>query len=239
MRIFAAAKRTKTMKMNTRWMLTAILLLCSLLSVQAQIPAEVTDMMRKCKDNMTHASGIEMDMKIHMSMMVMSVDMNFTVMTKGSKLLMKTSMKKLGNDIRSESGFDGEQVWEFKHVELAEKFKKEGKEYKDTLTITKTTKAPSKRQADIDFGLAEDYQKATVKKDGRYTVITFTKPKDKDNPKKVTVKVDHEKMLIREIVTKEGIAKITMTVTRVKYGVSDNVFMLDTSKYPGAVIVRK
>ena len=98
------------MKMNTRWMLTAILLLCSLLSVQAQIPAEVTDMMRKCKDNMTHASGIEMD---------------------------------------------------------------------------------------------------------------------------------HEKMLIREIVTKEGIAKITMTVTRVKYGVSDNVFMLDTSKYPGAVIVRK
>ena len=46
-------------------MLTAILLLCSLLSVQAQIPAEVTDMMRKCKDNMTHASGIEMDTKIH------------------------------------------------------------------------------------------------------------------------------------------------------------------------------
>ena len=105
-------------------MLTAILLLCSLLSVQAQIPAEVTDMMRKCKDNMTHASGIEMDTKIHMSVTLMSVDMNFTVMTKGSKLLMKTSMKKLGNDIRSESGFDGEQAWEFKHVELAEKFKK-------------------------------------------------------------------------------------------------------------------
>jgi len=63
-----------------------------------------------------------------------------------------------------------------------------------------------------------------------------------DNENEYTMDADSHpftKMLIREIVTKEGIAKITMTMTRVKYGVSDNVFMLDTSKYPGAVIVRK
>ena len=31
----------------------------------------------------------------------------------------------------------------------------------------------------------------------------------------------------------------TMTITRITFGVNDNIFMLDTSKYPGAIIVRK
>ena len=74
---------------------------------------------------------------------------------------------------------------------------------------------------------------------GSYHVITLSKPKSKDDPKKITIKIDKEKSLLREMSYKESGARITMTITRITFGVNDNIFMLDTSKYPGAIIVRK
>lgn len=227
------------MKTMNRWMLTALFLLCGLLAVQAQIPAEVSEMMRKCEANMNHASGCEYDMNVHMSMMVMSIDMKMVIAQKNGKSLVRTSMSKMGREMTTENGFDGHQSWSFKHVKLTDKDKKKGKEYKDTLTITKGAKAEKDDEFELEFDFDKSYRKATVKQSGRYKVITFSNPVDKDDPKKVTVKVDTEKMLLREVSMKESIAKITMTVTRVKYGVSDNFFVLDTSKFPGAVIVRK
>ena len=46
-------------------------------------------------------------------------------------------------------------------------------------------------------------------------------------------------LILREVAVKEGDATMTLTFNRIKYGVNDNVIVLDTSKYPGAVIVRK
>ena len=40
-------------------------------------------------------------------------------------------------------------------------------------------------------------------------------------------------------IVKVSIASMKMTVTKIKLGVSDNVFVLDTKKYPNAVVVRK
>jgi hypothetical protein len=39
--------------------------------------------------------------------------------------------------------------------------------------------------------------------------------------------------------TKVSIATAKMTVTKVKIGVSDDVFVFDPKKYPNAVVVRK
>ena len=70
-------------------------------------------------------------------------------------------------------------------------------------------------------------------------MLTFTNPVDKDDPKKVTMKIDKDNLILREVAAKEGGGTMTLTFNRIKYGVNDNVFVLDTSKYPGAVIVRK
>ena len=53
------------------------------------------------------------------------------------------------------------------------------------------------------------------------------------------MKIDKDNEVLREVSVKEGGATMTLTFNRIKYGVNDNVFVLDTSKYPGAVIVRK
>ena len=74
---------------------------------------------------------------------------------------------------------------------------------------------------------------------GKYYVITFREPIDKEDPKKATVKIDKDNYYIRELSSRFGAMKMTLTINRVKVGVSDAVFKLDTSKYPGAVIVRK
>jgi uncharacterized protein YabE (DUF348 family) len=104
-------------------MLTALFLLCGLLAVQAQIPAEVSEMMRKCEANMNHASGCEYDMNVHMSMMVMSIDMKMVITQKNGKSLVRTSMSKMGREMTTENGFDGHQSWSFKHVKLTDMVK--------------------------------------------------------------------------------------------------------------------
>jgi hypothetical protein len=219
-------------KMSKFWMLTFVLMMCGIMSAEAQISAEVSELLKKVAAKMDHPSGTEVDMNVRAKMFIISVNMKMTVFSKGDKQRMKGTMKILGKTAHIESGFDGQQEWDYKHLDL----KKENK--KDTLYIKKVTKK-SKADYDVDFGLDKSYRKATIKLKDKYHVITFTNPISKDDPKKVTVKVDTEKMLLREVSMKESIAKITMTVTRVKYGVSDNFFVLDTSKFPGAVIVRK
>ena len=51
--------------------------------------------------------------------------------------------------------------------------------------------------------------------------------------------VDKEKYYFREMKTKTKGATITMRMTKMKIGVSDDAFKLDLKKYPNAVVVRK
>ena len=53
------------------------------------------------------------------------------------------------------------------------------------------------------------------------------------------MRIEKDKYLLHEYETKVSVASMKMTVTRIKYGVSDNVFILDPKKYPNAVVVRK
>ena len=219
-------------KMSKFWMLTFVLMMCGIMSAEAQISAEVSELLKKVAAKMDHPSGTEVDMNVRAKMFIISVNMKMTVFSKGDKQRMKGTMKILGKTAQIESGFDGQQEWEYKHLDV----KKENK--KDTLYIKKVAKK-SKADYDVDFGLDKSYRNATIKLKDKYHVITFTNPISKDDPKKVTMKIDKDNEVLREVSVKEGGATMTLTFNRIKYGVNDNVFVLDTSKYPGAVIVRK
>ena len=222
------------MKQTRLWMLAAILTLCGTMSALAQIDPQVTEIMRKCEKVMSNPAGLEMTMTVEARMMIKLSGMTVTVAMKDEKTKATMVMKVLGKEVRTEEGFDGTQEWNYRHIDL----KKKGKEVKDTLTIQKTTKK-SESDYDIDFSMDKDYKKATVKVSGQYYELTFTNPINKDDPKKMVVKIDKDKYYFREMKAKQGVMSMTMTVSKIKFGVSDDVFKFDPKNYPNAVIVRK
>ena len=214
--------------------MAAILMICGSMSAQAQIDPQATEIMRKCEKVMSNPAGMEMTMTVEARMVVKLSGMTATVAMKNEKSRATVVMKVLGREIRMDEGFDGTQEWSYRHID----FKKKGKEVKDTLTIKKSAKK-SESNYDIDFNIDKDYKTATVKVSGRYYELTFTNPVKKDDPKKVVVKIDKDKYYFREMKAKQSGVSMTMTVTKIKFGVSDDIFKFDPKNYPNAVIVRK
>lgn len=222
------------MRRLTKMIMAAILMICGSMSAQAQIDPQATEIMRKCEKVMSNPAGIEMTMTVEARMVVKLSGMTATVAMKNEKSRATVVMKVLGREIRMDEGFDGTQEWSYRHID----FKKKGKEVKDTLTIKKSAKK-SESNYDIDFNIDKDYKTATVKVSGRYYELTFTNPVKKDDPKKVVVKIDKDKYYFREMKAKQSGVSMTMTVTKIKFGVSDDIFKFDPKNYPNAVIVRK
>lgn len=222
------------MRRLTKMIMAAILMICGSMSAQAQIDPQATEIMRKCEKVMSNPAGMEMTMTVEARMVVKLSGMTATVAMKNEKSRATVVMKVLGREIRMDEGFDGTQEWSYRHIDL----KKKGKEVKDTLTIKKSAKK-SESDYDIDFNIDKDYKTATVKVSGRYYELTFTNPVKKDDPKKVVVKIDKDKYYFREMKAKQSGVSMTMTVTKIKFGVSDDIFKFDPKNYPNAVIVRK
>lgn len=222
------------MKQIRLWMLAAILTVCGVTSALAQIDPKIKEIMRKCEEKMSNPAGVEMTMTVEARMVVKLTGMTATVAEKDGKSKATIVMKVLGKEIKMEEGFDGTQEWNYRHIDL----KKKGKEVKDTLTITKVTKK-SKSDYDIDFDVDKEYKTADMKLVGQYYELTFTNPINKDDPKKMVVKIDKDKYYFREMKAKQGAMSMTMKLTKIKIGVSDSVFKFDPKNYPNAVIVRK
>ena len=222
------------MKQTRILMLAAILTICGAMTALAQIDPQVTEIMRKCEKVMSNPAGLEMTMSIEARMVIKVSGITATVSVKNGKSKASMIMKVLGREVKTEEGFDGTQEWSYRHIDL----KKKGKEVKDTLTIKKTAKK-SKSDYDIDFSVDKEYKTATVKVSGRYYELTFTNPIKKDDPKKMVVKIDKDKYYFREMKAKQSGVSMTMTVTKIKFGVSDDVFKFDPKNYPNAIIVRK
>ena len=91
--------------------------------------------------------------------------------------------------------------------------------------------------------MKKEYSKAKMKENGRYYEITFSGTKKKDVSKKTTIKIDKENCLLREFSIDEDVAnfagKITMTITKITKGCSDNWFKLDMNRYKNAALVRR
>ena len=200
------------------------------MSVQAQIPAEVKDILEKCAEKNHHSGGYELDMKLHVGAVIASMNGTMKMCMKGEKSFSVIQMKVMGHEIYTETGFDGTQTWRYS--------KAADDEERDTLTITKGALKKKDKFA-IDMGLDMKYKKAKLKTTDKHYEITFTEPLNKEMPKKSIIRIDKNKYLLHEYETKVSIASVKMTVTRIKYGVSDNMFVLDPKKYPNAVVVRK
>ena len=208
----------------------AVSAIMTVMSVQAQIPAEVKDILQKCGEKSHHSGGYELDMKLHVGAVIASMNGTMKMCSKGDKSFSVIKMKALGHEIYHETGFDGTLSWRYS--------KAADDEERDTLTITKGA-LKNKDKFSVNMGLDKEYKKAKLKTTDKHYEITFTEPLNKEMPKKSIIRIDKNKYLLHEYETKVSIASVKMTVTRIKYGVSDNMFVLDPKKYPNAVVVRK
>ena len=208
----------------------AVVAIMTVVSVQAQIPANVKAVLDKCDEQMDNPSGLVMDVTLKMKMLVFSGNGTMKCYSKGDKNFTVTSMKILGQEIKEESGFDGQQEWEYSSAT--------SKKEKDSLIITKTT-AAKKKDFDMKMDYEKSYKTAKMKEKGLYYEIEFSNRIDPELPKKMTMKIAKDTYFLREISTSVSAAKVTMTVTKITKGCSDNWFKLDMNRYKNAVVVRK
>ena len=202
-------------------------LLLGIASAEAQIPAEVTKVMNKCRAAMVNPNGLEYEMDMKAGMGPLAMKMHFVIADKGNLNRTAMTMKIMGIEVTTESGFDGTDTWEIEHSSKS-----------DTITITPGDKR-KKSKGDLSFDLDKQYRKAKMKlKDGYYE-ITFSEPTSKDNEaKNVTVKISEKTYIMREVRSGARGAKVTMNITKVRVGLKDSYFKLDLSKYPNAVVIR-
>ena len=204
-----------------------IALAIGIAGAQAQIPAEVSEVMGKCRTAMTNAAGIEYEMDMKAGMGPVAMKMHFVIANKGNLNRTLMSMKVLGAEVVTESGFDGTDTWEIDHSANG-----------DTITFTRGD-IRKKSKGDISLDLDKQYNKAKMKlKDGYYE-ITFSEPKDKiSEVKSISVKISEKTYIMRELRSGARGAKVTMNITKVRVGLKDSYFKLDLSKYPNAVVIR-
>lgn len=207
-----------------------LLLLQLCVAVQAQIPEEVRDIMKKSAEKFKNDNGLELDMKLHVGAVILSMDGTMKVCKKGDKSFSVLSMKVKGHEMYREMGYDGTQTWSYE--------KAVDEEERDTLTITKGAQK-KKEKFSVDMGLDKEYKKAKLKITDKFYEITFTGPLKKDTPKKSIIRIVKDTYMLHQYETKVSIASMKMTVTKIKLGLSDNVFFFNPKKYPNAVIVRK
>ena len=202
--------------------------------IHAQIDPQVIEVLKKSQEKMSNPHGTEIEMTVEVTLLVKLTGMKIKCAEKNNKIRMFLESKVLGQEMTVETGFDGQQEWEFMHS----KDDDDGKARRDTLTIKKTTQKP-KNENTIDFGIYKEYKTAKMKLSGQYYEITLTNHIKKDSPGKVVMKIDKDKYYFREMKTKIKGATMTMRMTKIKFGVSDDAFNLDLKKYPKAVVVRK
>lgn len=208
-------------------------------SALAQIPDKVKEVLRKCDEKMASyntAAGAMIEGTVKMKVAIISFNGPIKIYRKGNKFFATLSMKALKEvGINVDTGFDGEQEWEYHTVTGTES------KDKDTLKITKTHNAKNAFGPKNNY--IKDYRKAKMKEVGRYYEITFSGPLKKDISKKATIKIDKESYLMREYSVDEDLgpytAKLTITTTKITKGCSDNWLKLDMNRYKNVVVVRK
>ena len=206
-------------------LITIMVAMMTIGNVQAQIPADVAEIMRKCDETMSSPNGVELTMEMKTSFAFITLtNVNMVMGSKDDKFKVLMSFSMLGKDIAMESGFDGTQEW------VATK---------DTVHISDTPTANQKDNG-ADLGIYKDYRKAKMKDKKGYYDIEFWDPIDKDSElKSVNVKVSKSNYMMKELKMSAKGAKVTINIKKVKKGLGDNYFKLDMSKYPNAKVVHK
>ena len=216
-----------------RILMIAVAAMMAAVMIHAQIDPQVIEVLKKSQEKMSNPHGTEIEMTIDVTLMVKLTGMKIKCSEKNNKIRLFMESKVMGQELTVETGFDGQQEWQYIHRK-----DEDDKAKRDTLTIIKTTQKPTHEHS-VDFGIYKEYKTAKIKLNGQYYEITLTKPVKKDSPSKVVMLIDKDKYYFREMKTKVNGATMTMQLTKIKIGVSDDVFKLDLKKYPNAVVVRK
>ncbi len=206
--------------------LLLLLFLSTALPLQAQIPEEVTDVLRRCAKAMGDPQGVEYEMSLKARVSLVTVlSGQINAFAKDNKNKFYLTMKVLGQPTKSAGGFDGVNQW--KYIQGVEG---------DTIYIRQSDQKP-KTDYDLNLHIDLEYRKATMKtRFGNY-VITFTEPKDPGAPKKVKMTIDGYDYMFREMETITDDATLTMKLTHMKIGVPDDIFTFNPDQYPSAAIV--
>ena len=210
-------------------LITIMVAMMTIGNVQAQIPADVAEIMRKCDETMSSPNGVELTMEMKTSFAFVTLtNVNMVMGSKDDKFKVLMSFSMLGKEVAVESGFDGTNTWEIKHSTKG-----------DTIIFTRgNTIAESEGALDLD--LDKQYHKAKMKNKDGYYEITFSDPKDKTSEiKRISVKISEKNYAMREIRSGARGAKVTMTITKIRVGLKDSHFKLDLTKHPDAVVIRK
>ena len=131
--------------------------------IQAQIEPKVIEVLKKSQEKISNPRGTEIDMTVEVTMVVKLTGMKIKTLEKNNKMRMFVESKLLGKELVAESGFDGQQEWEYTHFKNDE----DAKTRRDTLTIKKTTKKP-KFENTVDFEIYKNYKTGTIKLNGQY-----------------------------------------------------------------------
>lgn len=217
--------------------LMVVAIMMTTLAALAQIPDNVKEVLRKSEAKMesyNNGSGVVLDSKLKMKVSILSINGTMKSYVKDRKYFNVISMTAMGKEMmKMELGFDGEQQWIYKSMS--------GENSKDSLIITKTKDAKNEYGMKSDYD--KEYSKAKMKEVGRYYEITFSGRKKKNLPKKATVKIDKENYILHEYSVVEDVGMfsgtMTITITKITKGCSDNWLKLDMNRYKNAAIVRK
>lgn len=209
-------------------LLALLFLLGTAVTLQAQIPDEVTNLLRKCAKAMGHPDGVEYEMTIKAKMTVITVMKGqINAFAKDNKNKFFLTMRILDQHSKSAGGFDGVNQW--KYLQGVER---------DTIFMKKATEQ-TKSDYDLNFHIDLEYRKATLTTHFGNYVITFTQPKSAGSPKKVTMTISGKDYVFREMETSNNGTTMTMRLTHFRVGVPDDIFSFDPHQYPDAVIVQK
>ena len=207
-------------------LLTLLLLFIVTVPLHAQVPEEVTEVLRKCAQAMGHPDGVEYEMSLKAKVALVTVlSGQINAFAKDRKNKFFFTMKVLGQPVKSAGGFDGVHQW--RYTQGAES---------DTVYVRKSTEK-AKSDYDLNFHIDLEYRHAAMTtRFGKY-VITFTEPKYAGAPKKVTMTISGKDYLFREMETKKDETTMTMRLTHFRIGVLDDIFTFDPHQYDDAVIV--
>lgn len=209
-----------------RCFLVFLLFLSSAITLQAEIPDEVTYVLRQCAKAMGHSEGVEYEMSLKAKMALVTIlKGQINVFAKDNKNKFFLTMKVLGQPTKSAGGFDGVNQWKYTQGELG-----------DTIYIRQNVQK-LKNDYDLNLHIDLEYRNAKLKTRFGNFIITFTEPRDPGSPQKVTMTISGKDYMFREMETSKDGTTMTMKLTHLKIGVPDNIFTFDPNQYPDAAIV--
>ena len=201
--------------MFTKRITTILAAMMLALTLRAQVPQEVQQVLDKAEAWTDQEKGYTMTVAYS----ILTIDLQMDILGKGSCFVTRiTSSKNEGQVV--EAGFNGTQQWLHNTSD-------------NTLTISPATKPDKTANLTNTTG----YGKGKMKqKDGLYE-ITLTKPKDKDMPSKMVIRVNAKTYAPVSYTVKSGITSMTLKVLRIKQGLDDSEVCYDpTERFKGATV---